>query len=228
MLKIEDKNVYLLFKRGQSKHIKALYEHGEIYMSSVDFIRNADENTERTDKHDGFAFREYIGKTKLTIAKTAEDLEKNGLTFDTENTYIVYDEEIKGNIYCLTGIYSEELSGERNDIVLDTHAFGEDLIEIKHPKIFLQRVMDGLRELGYKNIIHEKVTYYDNNYSGELGFFKKHEKFKGQNEFRIFVPNKNNEPIKLNIGSIRDIASISKNGFLEVHYGDGKIQNITY
>ena len=112
MLKIEDKHVYLLFKRGQSKHIKALYENGEIYMSSVDFIRNADENTERTDKHDGFAFRKYLGKTKLTIAKTAEDLEKNGLTFDTENTYIVYDEEIKGNIYCLTGIYSEELRGK--------------------------------------------------------------------------------------------------------------------
>ena len=141
---------------------------------------------------------------------------------------VVYDEEIKGNIYCLTGIYSEELRGERNDIFLDTHAFGEDLIEINHPKIFLQRVMDGLRKLGYKNIIHEKVTYYDNNYSGELGFFKKHEKFKGQNEFRIFVPNKDNKPIKLNIGSLKDIASISKNGFREVHYGDGKIQNITY
>ena len=227
-MKIQDKHVYLLFKRGQAEHIKALYEHGEIYMSTVGFIRNADDNTERTDKYDSFAFRKYLGKTKLTIAKTAEDLERKGLTIQTENSFIVYDAELEGNIYCLTGIYSEELSGERNDMVFYTYAFGEDLIAIKHPKVFLERVIKELKNLGFKNIIHEKVTYYDNNYSGELGIFKKHERFKGQSEFRIFVPNKDNKPIKLNIGSLKDIASISKIGFLDVHYGDGKIQNITY
>lgn len=149
-MKIQDKHVYLLFKRGETEHIKALYEHGEIYMSTVSFIRNADDNTERTDKYDGFAFREYLGKTKLTIAKTAEDLERKGLTIHTENSFIVFDAKLEGNIYCLTGIYSEELSGERNDMVFDTHAFGEDLIAIKHPKIFLKRVLIGLKNLGYK------------------------------------------------------------------------------
>lgn len=228
MQKIKDNFVYQLFKRGKEAHIKALYETGELYLSTIEYIRKADSNTDRTDKHDGFAFRKYLGKAKLTIAATKKELDKNGITFDTDNAFIVYDGEHLGNIYCLTGIFTNEFSGQRNDIEYDTKSFGEDLIHIKYPEIFLERVLKGLSDLGYNNVIHEKVEYYKNDYSGELGLFKKHEKFEAQKEFRIFVPNENNQPIKLKIGSLKDIATVKKSVLLNVIYGDGKIQNISF
>ncbi len=228
MLTVEDNHVYLLFKRGRTEHINALYERGELYFSSIDFIRNADDNTDRTDRYDGYAFRQFYDKAKLTLANNKQDLENSDIAINIKNASIIYDHEIRGNIYCLSGIFSEELSGERKDITFNTKSLGEDLIYIKHPKIFLERVMNGLKELGYKTIIHDKVEYYQDHYSGKLGFFRKHANYKAQNEFRIFVPNENNEPIKLNIGSLKDIATIKKNCFVDFTHADGKVQKITF
>lgn len=53
----------------------------------------------------------------------------------------------------------------------------------------------------------------------------KNEKFKSQKEFRIFIPNDKNEPLKISIGSIKDIASI-ETGVLKLTYTDKKEQLI--
>ena len=68
--------------------------------------------------------------------------------------------------------------------------------------------------------------YYSNDFSGEVGFFRKHEKFKPQSEYRIYISNSINEPIKIKIGSLEDIASLNT-GFLKLTYTDKKEQLIT-
>jgi len=225
IIPIEENRLYFLFRRGKEEHIKALYEKGEIYINSIDFIRNCDENEERSDEDDGINYRRFLGEATVKMCNVGDDIEKNGYTLEAENLVLKYDNETKGNIYCLTGIYSDDLLGERPEIKHETQSFGESLILIYKPKIFLDRVFAELEKLGYKNYKAKKVLYYGNEYSGKVDFFRKHEKFKSQKEFRIFISNELNTPIKLNIGSLEDIAKINE-GVLKLTYTDDKEQLI--
>lgn len=225
IIQIEENRLYFLFRRGKEEHIKALYEKGEIYINSIDFIRKCDENEERSDEDDGISYRKFIGEATVKICNVENDIEKNGIALRADNVIIKQDNEVRGNIYCLSGIYSEDLIGNREDIKNQTQSFGDSLIFIYKPKIFLQRIFTELQKLGYKNIIANKVIYYKNEYSGKVDFFRKHEKFKSQKEFRVFISNTENKPIKLNIGSLSDIAEINK-GLLKLTYEDNKEQLI--
>lgn len=225
IIPIVQNRLYFLFKRGEYEHIKALYEEGEIFMSSIDSIRKCDNNDERTDKDDGIFLRKYIGDAKVTVCEVGKDLDKDGLTLDSSNVIFKNDHQEKGNIYCLSGIYSEHLSGDRNDIIFKTKSFGETLIFIHNPKIFLDRLFKALKENGYVNFASSKVSYYNNDFSGNVGFFRKHERFKHQSEYRVFVQNAKDEPIKIKIGSLQDIASFNT-GILKLKYDDDKEQNI--
>jgi hypothetical protein len=227
ILAIEENRLYFLFRRGKYEHIKSLYEEGEIYINTIDFIRTCDKNEERSDQDDGILFRKYVGEAKVTLCEIGKDFEKDSITIDTSNLVLKNDHKEKGNIYCLTGIYSEHLSGYRNDITLDTKSFGEATILIHDPRQFLDRLFSSLKKDGYINFKSGKVFYYNNDFSGNVGFFKKHEKFKPQSEYRIFIPNEKNEPVKIKIGSLKDIASFNTD-FVRVKYTDGKEQLITF
>ena len=157
-------------RRGKHEHIKALYEDGEVYINSIDFIRTCDNNEERADKDDGIYFREFIGEAKITICEVGKDLDKDGLTMDSFNVVFKKDHKEKGNIYCLTGIYSEHLSGDRNDFTFENRSFGESTILIHNPKQFLDRLFAALGGHGYSNFESHKVAYYNNDYSGNVGF----------------------------------------------------------
>jgi hypothetical protein len=225
IIPIEDNRVYFLFRRGKHEHIKALYEEGEVYINSIDFIRTCDNNEERADKDDGIFFRDFIGEAKITICEVDKDLDKDGLTMESFNVVLKNDHEEKGNIFCLTGIYSEHLSGDRNDFTFETKSFGDSNILIHNPKEFLSRLFAALKEHGYSNFQSNKVSYYNNDYSGNVGFFRKHERFKHQSEYRIFIPNSEDEPIKIKIGSLKDIASLNT-AIMKFNYDDGKEQLI--
>jgi hypothetical protein len=71
VIPIEDNRVYFLFRRGKYEHIKALYEEGEVYINSIDFIRTCDNNEERADKDDGIFYRDFIREAKITICEAA-------------------------------------------------------------------------------------------------------------------------------------------------------------
>lgn len=224
---IENNRVYFLIRRSKDEFIRALYEEGEIYINSIDFIRNCDDNQERSDKDDGIFARKYVGEAKIQFCEVGKDLDKDGFTLNSTNVVLKQDHKEKGNIYCMTGIYSEHLTGDRNDITFDTKSFGESTILIRSPKKFLDRLFTSLKKHGYSNFISGKVTYYNNDFSGNVGFFKKHERFKDQSEFRIFIPNPKDEPIRIYIGSLKDIAILNP-GDLKFTYTDQKEQLIQY
>jgi len=224
---IEDNKLFFLFRRGKQEHIKALFEDGEIYINTVDYIRYCDNNPERSDEDDGILHRDYYGDGKITLCDVGKDFDKDGMTMDAFNFVLKTDHKEKGNIYCLTGIYSEHLTGDRNDITFDTKSLGESTIFIQNPKKFLERLFSALEENGYKGSKRNKVVYYKNDYSGNVGFFLKHERFKPQSEYRIHVPNIKDEPIKLKIGSLKDIAVFNP-GSIKLIYTDGKEQLITF
>ena len=225
IIPIEENRLYCLFRRGQKKHIEALYNDGEVYINAIDFIRTCDNNAERSDKEDGILSRKFFGNGTVTICDVGKNLDKDGISMEPFNAVLNTDHKDKGNIYCMTGIYSEYLSGDRSDIILDTKSFGESIIFIHRPKIFLDRLIEALAKLGYNGVKHNRIQYYENDYSGGIGFFKKHERFKHQSEYRIFIPNTKEETIQLKIGPLHDIAVINP-GLVKLTYTDKKEQFI--
>jgi hypothetical protein len=113
---------------------------------------------------------------------------------------------------------------DRKDIQFNTKTFGDSLILIYKPRDFIDRILLALKKEGYENVVYQRVSYYPNEYSFPIGFFMKHEKFSGQVELRIFVPNNQCIPIKIYIGSLSDIAFIKNNTLLKLNYTDGKEQ----
>lgn len=224
--KIEDNHVYYLFKRGKHEHIKALYESGEIFMSTIDFIRTCDDNLARTDKYDAISKRTFSNNSILTIAERQEDLD-NGNGLELKTSRLVKNEFINthGNIYCLTGIYTEDLLRNQTELNFDTTTFGEDVIFIYKPKIFLERLVNELKENGF-DPIYNKVKYYSDDFSGDVGVFGKHENFANQNEFRIYIRNPKNENVKINIGKLHDIAIMEKTVNFSLQDSKGRILKI--
>lgn len=155
---IEENRLYYLFRRGKKEHIQALYENGELYINSIDFIRKCDNNEERSDEDDGIRFRKFLGNASVTICDVGKDFDKDGVTFDAQNVILKTDNNIKGHIFCLSGIYSDDLMGDRNEIRHQTQSFGESIIFIRNPKVFLERVHKELDRLGYKNYKSDKVN----------------------------------------------------------------------
>ena len=223
---IKENTLYFLYRRGKHEHIQALYENGDLYINTIDSIRKCDQNEDRSDAYDGISSRNFLGDIKVKICEVGQDINKYGIPSNGNNCVIFNDNIDKGNIYCLSGIFTEHLSGERNDLEFNTRAFGESLILILNPREFINRVLDALKINGFENVQYMRVSYYSNEYSGNIGFFKKHEKFQHQNEFRIFIPNNQNELIKISIGSLKDIAAIEKNEMLKLVYTDQKEQTI--
>lgn len=223
---IKDNEVFLLYRRGRPEHIKALYEKGELYINTIDFIRKCDGNWERSDPEDSILERNYLGEGTVRFCDVGKDIDEDGVSMPAINMVIRTDHAHKGNIYCLSGVYSEHITGDRKDTDFCTNTFGEALIVITNPREFINRVKNALLKDGYCNAEFNKVNYYPDNYSGTVGFFKKHERFRHQNEYRIYIQNTNNEPIKIQIGSMHDIARIQNNNYLQFTFTDGKQQVI--
>jgi len=218
--------LHILFRRGKSEHIQDLLQKGEIYINTVDFIRDCDDNEERSDPHDCILERNFLGKVKVKICDVGLDINNNGITLDAEDCVMIKDSTIKGNIYCLSGIYTKELDDEREIIEFKTQSFGESVIVITSPREFIKRVETALKEKGYEDIKYWPVEYFPNDYSGNVGIFKKHEKFKHQNEFRFFISNTDNQPIRLEIGSIEDIAIVRNGCALKLELTDKRTKVI--
>ena len=91
---------------------------------------------------------------------------------------------------------------------------------IFNPVEFHVRVVNALTALGF---LPEKglVKYYNEQYRGEITPFMKRKLYSPQNEYRIYVRNIKDEPIKFKIGSIKNIAIIARNGRLKRVFSNG-------
>jgi len=133
------------------------------------------------------------------------------LVFRPGNKYI------DGNIFCFYGVYYNHLNIPNDSMDIEIDSFGDWLILIHSPSIFIERVEKELKKLGYNNVTHQKVEYYRGDYVGEVGVFKKHERFEKQCEYRFFIENEYNQTIKdIYIGSLADIATIERNLMMQL------------
>ncbi|WP_221390823.1 hypothetical protein [Dyadobacter sp. NIV53] len=201
----------------------SLLKKGEIYMNTYDFFRDCDKNTDRTDPDEGLVYREYMKDAEITLYDINKDIEKDGITMKSINLRINSFGSQKGNIYSMSGLTSEHINGSSENININISKFGEALIIIHNPRVFIERVVNGLKQIGFTNVSFRKVTYYENEYTGELNIFHKNKFFQHQNEFRLYVPNTDNVPIKFEIGNLEDIAEAFTGGnVLKLTLTDGE------
>ncbi len=203
-------------KLGEKKYMDSLFEKGEIYMNSLSFFQNAEENEDgRADKKENLSILfsgEGLKGAEITIKQNFE----NGCneTFITPSGGIISIEgQIQDNSSDNTHIYSvsviDKNSISKNSTLIEPRNFaqGKDFaVLIYNPTEFINRVFCALDKKGIKRG-KGKIEYIDeNNHCGDVGIYRKYRKFAYQNEFRITAYCDDPNPLTIEIGSLCDIA----------------------
>ena len=176
---------------------------GNIYFNTDEFFTKIDSNDlVRSDVHEGIDESRQVQSIAI-----ANDLGEyipiggiiNPVTFR-------YGNKDKINILCMYG-YNNKVNTSFDTVNL---SFGDTSIIITDAKAFISRLQVAANKLG-KTLNHGPIEYVDKEkYDGAMGPFKKFNSHKEQNEFRFVLSKSDGEPIKLNIGDIRDITMVSK------------------
>lgn len=190
--------LFYLIKIGKEKYMNELYDHGVIFMNNIDYFRRYEDNELRGDKEEGIKGIEQAADIKLI--HNGKLIAHGG---SGQLKFHYYDNN--GNIYSLMAITSLE---DPDSFQIDgkNKRFGDYFVVITEVKDFIDRIEDKLKGLKYE---YGLVKYYDSKkYSGPLDVFCKPDNFEYQREFRFFVKRNKTGPLKLKIGSIKDISYI--------------------
>ncbi len=206
---MEDRIFYLI-KFSKEKYIKDLYDNGTIFLNTFDYFQSQENNNFRGDPDEATVQiknfpnpENYI--IELTDTKTGETIRKT-----PGELYLSYKNLSPGNLYCMTCIKHSDLKKKPFQINPRMEEFGEYALLIKNPKEFKDRLEKEIHRLNFEYDARD-VRYYDKwKHNGSLTLFHKSLDYSYQNEYRILIPNKSNEPIKLEIGSLSDISQILK------------------
>lgn len=229
-MKIKDKNYIGLLKFGKKEHMEALYNEGLLYMNTFDYFINLEDNGDgRADKYEAttlYYAGDGVDDIKLTLGSGDDKitLSREGGTLSIA---MITDQPTYSHLYSMTAIDTKWAL--ENDLLLDERNFadGKDYVVIIHDcNKFIERLTNKLNE-NKGNSKLSFIEYIDeHNYSGQMGCFRKFDKFSYQNEWRCAVlQNGIKEPIAITLGSLADIAFTPRNKreFFEMN---AKIGNI--
>lgn len=205
--KMEEVEIFSFIKFGTEENILDLLENGTIYCNPIETFRQMEDDFLRGDSYEGtIKIINYLngGQLGLTMPNG-----KN-LQFNTSKAhYRKFYSEIKGNIYCLTAVTEQEIVRVGN-LKLDARLsrFGSHFLLVIDNKKFFELLVDTLKDNDLE-IETGFVSYYNKEeITDELNFFCKPKEFEYQKEFRIIIQNEKSDPIKIQLGSLRDIAQI--------------------
>lgn len=229
-MKIKDKNYIGLLKFGKKEHMEALYNEGLLYMNTFDYFINLEDNGDgRADKYEAttlYYAGDGVDDIKLTLGSGDDKitLSREGGTLSIA---MITDQPTYSHLYSMTAIDTKWAL--ENDLLLDERNFadGKDYVVIIHDcNKFIERLTNKLNE-NKGNSKLSFIEYIDeHNYSGQIGCFRKFDKFSYQNEWRCAVlQNGIKEPITITLGSLADIAFTPRNK-REFYEMNAKIGNI--
>ncbi|WP_300813709.1 hypothetical protein [uncultured Bacteroides sp.] len=113
-----------------------------------------------------------------------------------------------------------KLSIINNDVFQSLDSDYDTIVVILQYDTFIERCRHAFSNLGV-DFYFDSVKYYsEQEYNNKINItpFMKRDKYKAQNEFRIFADFNSNEPQTVRIGDIRDIAIlIHKSGFNSIN-----------
>jgi hypothetical protein len=200
----EEKTVMGLIKIGDAKYQKFLFEKGEIYMNTQQYFRELEDRNGRGDKYEGANKIEQVKLLKLSDGKTDIELSIKAGNLKRTNVFSRY-EDFNCNIYSMIGV-SEDDVNKQHPLPKSNEKLGSYFTLIYDVKEFNRRIKKKLDSLNYKHT-WGWVKYYDEySYEGELTLLDKPKSFQDQKEVRYIVHSGKNEPLKIEIGSLTDIA----------------------
>jgi hypothetical protein len=200
--------IHHLIKLGKKEHIECFRNKGIVFMNSINFFKEMEEDEQRKDNEEGILRIEQVTWLRIMFGEKEFEFSKNTKQNTISSAQLrVANPALEGNIFSMIAI-TTELSNFTDILDKQNMQFGDSFLVIFNPKEFLSRIDIAIKhaDLKYR---WNLVKYYDEQtHSGELGVFHKPLKFKHQNEFRIFVENNQRSPLVLKIGSIEDISEI--------------------
>jgi len=208
---MENEFLGFFLKFGEEDHLKSLLNEGEMYCNTVQYFANLDDNVDRGDNLENIFKLKYFGEASIKFGP----VDNPG---DPEQTIEMFTENLKlaqhhtkhcGNLFCL---YSLKI----NDYPLNTIfqinderlRLGDHVLVITNPGEFIKRVQSAVvdQNLAYRM---KFVDYLDfSQYTGDRDIMQKGRDLDYQKEFRVWIDFPVQEPLKLKIGNIRDIAHI--------------------
>ncbi len=207
-----------LVKFGQYKYICQLRDEGLLYMNTLPYFRQIEDEELRGDKYEGIAevFRGSSG--------TATD--EN----DPENPVIIRSWEIlrdlhqaeKINIFCMCAVRPSMGSfpvDKRN------FRFGDYALIFTKPQEFIDRISSQLKS---ENVGHraELVEYVVDDYIGDLGSFRKIKRFAYQSEWRLVCFGGIGKERIFRMGDINDICTVVESK--KVNQKLSELLNVTF
>lgn len=195
--------IKMFLKLGSLENITDLYENGTIYINTIEYFRKTEDSELRGDKYEGAS--EIIN----SLPGTFKIPEIEGEFKYEKLHYKKSFEEILGNIYSLYCISSKGFPNPL-DFQIDKKnlRFGTHCLMVKDNNYFFEKIKIELKNKGYE-FNHGFVDYYDKEkVNKKLTIFDKPNEFEYQKEFRFYVLNNEIEPIKIQIGSLKDYAEI--------------------
>lgn len=210
--------VYLgLIKLGAKEHMFDLYENGHLYLNTFEYFRNAEvANDGRADCHE-YITKYHAGeameplKITLTAALNTGEVIEILLSRAGGVKSVVMNclEKRYSHLFCMSLIDKDWIS--ENGTILDhaNIAPGKDwMLIVQNIPEFNRRLKLAIVQQGFGACEARPIEYINaENYSGEVGCFKKFNTYSHQQEWRLAVdcPNKV-EPQHLYLGSLADIA----------------------
>ena len=210
----KDPRLFSFVKFGQFEHIKNFQEQGKIYMNTVKYFKDLEDDFQRKDKYEGIEKLEQINWIKIKIDENTyiESSKKDNTLISGQ--YHIESNSHLGNLFCLTAI-TDKLIKNSNKLNPELKKFGDSLLIILDTTSFLTRLNKKLKEidLDYR---YGLVTYYDRTtYNGELNILHKSNEFEHQSEWRLNIETIKEEPFEFEVGNIEDISILLSNSKLD-------------
>lgn len=174
-------------------------------MNTIEYFRKVEDEELRGDKYEGVS--RVINSLPGTFKISGINREFNYIKAHLRESY----DEVLGNIYSLYAISSKGFLNPL-DYKFDERnmRFGTHGVMIKNLPLFFNKIESELKKNNLK-FNHGFVDYYDKEkVCREITLFEKPLEFEYQKEFRFYVENEKIEPIKIQIGSLKNYAEMFK------------------
>jgi len=191
-----------LIKFGRLEHLEELRTQGLIYMNTLPFFWNVENDPARNDPFDCVNSM-HRGSEGFVVVNEGLDLERK-----IPISHWDYKEHSSNpehtNLFCMYGLFRDDAL-----VSIDSrnHNLGEYALVFHDAQEFIDRVRDYMKTEAVKGIFN-LVEYVDNNYIGKVGPFRKREKYRYQSEWRIVWRDGSGDVRKPMIGSLEEISTI--------------------
>jgi hypothetical protein len=222
-------------KFGKLENMAEFYKRGIMYCNPINYFTKIEDGLLRGDDLENVTHLRYFESGNIAFVPVGEKPTKDSLTMPFRDAKMM-DRIVEpfGSVFCLYAInLLFKPFGEQFTITEKVKEFGDTFVLIHNTIEFLKRVKKAVdkRKLVSNGDMVEYIDF--SKYSGEKSVFQKDIQFAYQQEWRLFIRNKRDKPLKITIGSIEDISIIVPTERIEnlrimgKHKDDGTITILT-